>query len=347
MKEGNIMSYRELSAAASRIDRAAQHLLQQRRLKKNARIVWTVMRTIFILGFAFVILYPVLSMVSKAFMMSRDLYDTSVIWIPKHWTLENLSFAWDKMQFPASFSRSLIFTLLATVLQTFVCLMAGYAFARYDFPLKNALFALVILSILIPPQQILTPLYLHLIDFDLFGLVTSLRGSGLNLTTTRIPFFLVSMTGFGLRNGLYIFLFRQFFRGIPRETEEAALVDGAGSVRIFLQIMIPGAVSIIVTVMLFSFVWQWNDMDYASVLLPNERMLPQAFDIFNTFIKEYKMSGGESTVSVMQKFDLSDYKVLAMLRSAGVLLVMFPLMLVYLAAQRFFVESIDRSGLVG
>lgn len=315
--------------------------------RKKLNIVWSILRAVFIIGFAFVILYPVMTMVSKAFMEPRDLYDSSVLWIPKHWTMDNIKLAADEMGFSAAFSRSLIFTLSGTLMQTFICMMAGYAFARYYFPLKNMLFVIVILSILIPPQQILTPLYLHLIDFDLFGIVTAVKGSGLNLTSTYIPFFLVSLTGFGLRNGLFIFLFRQFFRGIPKETEEAALVDGAGAVRIFLQIMIPAAVTMIVTVMLFSFVWQWNDMDYVSILLPKERMLPQAFEIFNTYIKEFKMSSAEQSLGLLRNYDLSDYKVLSMLRSAGVLLVMTPLMIVYLIAQRFFVESIDRSGLVG
>ena len=309
-------------------------------------MIWSVLRAVFIIGFAFVILYPVMTMISKAFMESRDLYDSSVLWIPKNWTMQNMRFSAEKMEFTTSLGRSIMFTLSGTVMQTFICMMAGYAFARYYFPMKGILFSFVILSILVPPQQILTPLYLHLIDFDLFGIFTALKGSGLNLTSTYVPFFLVSLTGFGLRNGLFIFLFRQFFRGIPKETEEAALVDGAGSTRIFLQIMLPAATTMIVTVLLFSFVWQWNDMDYSAILLPNERMLPQSFEIFNAYIKEFRMSTSGSMEKLIQ-YDLTDYKVLAMMRSAGVLLVMFPLMIVYLIAQRFFVESIDRSGLVG
>ncbi|MFA6736223.1 MAG: hypothetical protein WCR87_04815, partial [Saccharofermentanales bacterium] len=128
-------------------------------------MIWAVLRAVFIIGFAFVILYPILTMMSKAFMESRDLYDSSVLWIPKNWTLENMGFAADKMGFLTAFGRSLLFTLSGTIMQTFICMMAGYAFARYYFPMKGLLFTFVILSILVPPQQILTPLYLHLIDF--------------------------------------------------------------------------------------------------------------------------------------------------------------------------------------
>ena len=326
-------------------DSVQKNLRYSKLFQKGAGIVWVFIRAVFLLGFAFVILYPVLSMISKAFMESRDLYDSSVLWIPKHWTLKNLAFAWEQMDYPSAFLRSFGYSLSGTVIQTFICAMAGYAFARFEFPLKKIWFVFVILSILIPPQIILIPLYLHMIDFDLGGIITLIFGHGLNLTKTSFPFFLVSFTGFGLRNGLFIFLFRQSFRGMPKETEEAALVDGAGSARIFFRIMLPSALAIIVTVMLFSFVWMWNDTDYASALLSNKRMLPQAFDIFNSYM--HTVGGSSETVELFRIFDLTDYKVVAMLRSAGVLLVMAPLLVVYLVAQRFFVESIDRSGLVG
>lgn len=324
---------------------AQKSLRYDKLLHRGSRTVWAVIRAVFLLGFAFVILYPVLSMISKAFMESRDLYDSSVLWIPKHWTLKNVAFAWEQMDYPSAFLRSFGYSLSGTIIQTLICTMAGYAFARFEFPLKKIWFVFVILSILIPPQMILMPLYLHMIDFDLGGIITLIFGHGLNLTKTSFPFFLVSFTGFGLRNGLFIFLLRQSFRGMPKETEEAALVDGAGPARIFLRIMLPSALSVLVTVMLFSFVWMWNDTDYASALLSNERMLPQAFDIFNSYMRSANNSS--ETVELFRNFDLTDSKVIAMLRSAGVLLVMAPLLIVYLIAQRFFVESIDRSGLVG
>lgn len=322
------------------------YVMQSKKYRAVKHLAWILIRSVFLIGFSFVILYPVISMVSKAFMQQIDLYDNSVLWIPKHFTLENLQFAWWKMNFPVAFFKSFLFTSLGTVMQAAVCLMAGYSFARFQFKLKGIFFVFVILSILIPPQQILTPLYLHMVNFDFFGILTAVTGSGINLTATYIPFFLVSLTGFGLRNGLFIFLFRQSFRGIPKETEEAALVDGAGRYAFFCRSCCPALFPILVTVLLFSFVWQWNDTYYSSVLLPTERMLPQAFELFNSYIKSHSdtsVIGG----SFLQNYNMSDYKVWALLRNAGVLLVMFPLMIIYIVAQRYFVESIDRSGLVG
>lgn len=317
-----------------------------KRRTKLQNAVWILIRSVFLVGFSFIILYPVINMVSKAFMDQQDVFDNSVLWVPKHFTLNNIRFAYEYMDFLPAFGRSVGFTLAGVLMQTLACLLAGYAFARFSFKGKKVLFMFVILTILVPPQQFMTPLYLHLADFDIFGLVGLFNGGkGLNLTTTYIPYVVVSLTGFGLRNGLFIFLFRQTFRGMPKETEEAALVDGAGQIRIFWNIMLPGAVTMIVTVMLFSFVWQWNDTYYSGLLLPNTRMLPQAFSIFNSYLEGGVP--GESMQAAMQQFNFQDFKVVALVRNAGVLLVMAPLMAVYACTQRFFVESIDRSGLVG
>ncbi len=310
----------------------------------NAGLI--ILRTVLLTGFAYIILYPVILMVSKSFMAQADVFDNSVLWIPKHLTLTNLKVAFTSMEYLPSLGRSVGFSALGTVMQLIPCMMAGYAFARFSFKGRGVLFALVIFTILVPPQQFLTPLYLHLSHFDIFGLIAALNGGQtINLTSTYIPYFVVSLTGFGLRNGLFIFLFRQAFRGVPRETEEAALVDGAGQLRVFWQIMLPGAVTMMVTVMLFSFVWQYNDTYYAGLLLPNVKMLPQAFDLFNSSLTGW--NGDLNISNLLSQYVLDDPKVLSMLRNAAMLLILSPLMLVYAVAQRYFIQSIDRSGLVG
>ncbi len=319
---------------------------QKKLAGKVRRAGLVILRSVLLVGFSYIILYPVLLMISKAFMAQQDVFDNSVLWIPKHFTLDNLQVAFTSMNYLPSFLRSVGFSALGTVMQAIPCMMAGYAFARFNFRGKGVLFAVVVFTILVPPQQFLTPLYLHLSHFDFLGIVTMLNGGRtLNLTSTYIPYFVISLTGFGLRNGLFIFLFRQSFRGVPRETEEAALVDGAGQFRIFWQVMLPGAVTIMVTVMLFSFVWQYNDTYYAGLLLPNVRMLPQAFDLFNSSLTGWN---GDTTISnLLSHYVLDDPKVLSLLRNAGMLMILAPLMLVYAFAQRYFIQSIDRSGLVG
>ena len=236
--------------------------------------------------------------------------------------------------------------LISTIMQVIPCMMAGYAFARYNFKGKTVLFAIVILTIIVPPQQFMTPLYLHLSQFDIFGLIKAVNGGkALNLTSTYIPYFLMSLTGFGLRNGLFIFLFRQSFRGIPRETEEAAMIDGAGQLRIFGQIMLPSSVTILVTVMLFSFVWQYNDTYYTGILLSDVRTLPQAYGIFDAAMTGW--TGDSMANNMLSQYVLDDPKVLSLLRNSAMLLILAPLLVVYGFAQKHFIQSIERSGLVG
>lgn len=305
-----------------------------------------ILRTVLLVGFSYIILHPIILMISKSFMAQEDVFDNSVLWIPKNFTMDNLKVAAQTMKYGKSLLNSVLFSLLGTVMQVIPCMMAGYAFARFNFKGKKLLFAIVVLTILMPPQQFMTPLYLHLSQFDIFGLIKSINnGKALNLTSTYIPYFLLSLTGFGLRNGLFVFLFRQSFRGIPRETEEAAMMDGAGQFRIFWQIMLPSSVTILVTVMLFSFVWQYNDTYYSGLLLSDVRTLPQAYGLFDSAITGWN---GDNTVNnLLSQYVLDDPKVLALLRNSAMLLILAPLLLVYAFAQRYFIQSIERSGLVG
>ncbi len=304
------------------------------------------LRAVMLTGFSYIILYPIILMVSKAFMMQRDIFDNSVLWVPKHYTLQNIKVAATTMKYPRALLNSVLVSIGSTVMQTIPCMMAGYAFARFNFKGRRILFAVVVLTIIVPPQQFMTPLYLHLSRFDVFGLIKRLNnGKTLNLMSTVYPYFLISLTGFGLRNGLFIFLFRQSFRSIPKEMDEAAMIDGAGQIRIFWQIILPSAVTITVTVMLFSFVWQYNDTYYSNLFLPNLRTLPKAYGLFESAITGW--NGDKSVNDLLSRYVLDDTNVLALLRNSAMLLILTPLLLVYAFAQRYFIQSIERSGIVG
>ena len=323
------------------------HRINQDKLKaKLLRTGINILRTVLLTGFAYIILHPIILMISKAFMAQEDVFDNSVLWIPRHFTLQNLKVAIDTMKYGQALRNSLLYALITTVLQIIPCMMAGYAFARFNFKGKGMLFAIVILTILVPPQQFMTPLYLHLSRFDFFGIVKALNGGQpINLTATSIPYFLLSVTGFGLRNGLFFFLFRQSFRGIPRETEEAAMIDGAGQFRVFWQIMLPSSVTILVTIFLFSFVWQYNDTYYSNLMASGLRTLPQAYGMFDLTITGW--NGETSTHALLSQYILDDPKVVSLLRNSAMLLILAPLLLVYAFAQKYFIQSIERSGLVG
>lgn len=329
----------------------SQRVSESRRLRKvertTSQVIGGLVKAVFLVGFSFIILYPVITMISKAFMQQQDVYDNTVLWMPRHFTLENIQFAYNSMGYLAALGNSLLVVTVTTLLQTFTCMLVGYGFARFRFRGKNLFFGLVILTILVPPQQLMTQLYLYFKDFDLFGLLEATVGKPLNLLDSFWPFFLLSATGFGLKNGLFIFMFRQSFRGMPRETEEAAMVDGAGAFRTFWQIMLPGATTMIATVVLFSFVWGWNDTFYSGLFLQQTRMLPQAFELFNSYVTGNKGLVGGDIATQLSRFNLEDTQVIALLRNAAIFLIMTPLLAFYAFTQRFFVESIERSGLVG
>lgn len=302
---------------------------------------WAFIRAVFILGFCFVILYPILSMLTRAFMEPRDLYDNSVLWLPKHFTLDTVALCAKALHYGRSFWNSLWSSLLLTVLQVAACLLAGYAFARYRFPGCRFLFACVILTLIVPPQLTMISSYMYFGDFDVFHLISLFHGGeGLNLLDTEWPLLLMAATGQGLRNGLFIFMFRQFFRSAPKETEEAAMIDGAGHFRTFFFVMLPGAVSVIITVILFSFVWQWNDVFYVN-------LYNRSFMSLTNYIHSASYDSYAGLYGSYAGISLVDPIIVKNLTSTSVLLIVAPLVGLFLLLQRYFVESVERSGVVG
>jgi multiple sugar transport system permease protein len=299
-------------------------------LEKTKNGSWIMIRTVLILGFCFIILFPLFLRISIAFRSKVDIYDPTVLWIPRHFTLDNFNIAIKSSHYWSALLHTIYISSSTTIIQMASCALAAYAFARLKFKGSGILFALVIFTIVVPPQTIMIPLYLTYRYFDLFGLVHLFTGKkGFNLIDTFWPFIISAGTAMGLKNGLYIYIFRQFFRGIPKEVEEAALVDGAGVLRTFFRIMIPNAVPAIITVLLFSFVWQWNDSYYVSLFLKQVKVLSTSLMDMGVGLKE------------------PDPVYTSMLLNTGVLLTIAPLIVMYLFVQRYFVESVERTGITG
>ena len=313
----------------------SSRLLRKVTLFRLTGFVWAVFRYVTIIGLGYLILHPLLLMLSSAFMHASDLSDSTVVWIPKTFTLDNFKAALYFMHYKEAFFNSLFLAVSTTLLHVCTCTFVGYGFARFRFRGRNVLFALVLLTLIVPPQALMIPTFLHFRFFDFFGVIEMLTGKpGLNLLDTFWPFLLLSATGMGYKNGLYILIMRQFFRGLPGELEEAALVDGAGVFRTFYRIMLPNAVPAIVTILLFSFVWQWNDYFFVNLFLENMKVLPLTLDSMAT------------NISTTIGYPLDPFRQ-SMINNTGSLLVILPLVILYLFAQRYFIEGIERSGLVG
>lgn len=227
---------------------------------------------------------------------------------------------------------------MTTIFSAISCALAGYGFARLKFKGSNLLFAGVLLTILVPPTTILIPIYLNLKDFTLMGIIPLITGKPVNLLNSYWPFILTSLTANSLKAGLYIFIFRQFFRGIPKEVEEAAYIDGAGIGRTFSSIMLPNAIPAIITVTLFSFVWQWNDSFYTTTYLTSSKVMSIQLSSL-PYNLSMQLEGGDASKA--------DPFYLSMVQDTGILLAILPLIIIYLFVQRYFVESIERTGIVG
>ena len=167
------------------------------------------------------ILEPIVNKFCISIMTEKDLYDTTINILPRHLTTGNYAVVSELM----NFWEALFNSLWISIVQIAACTLTGYGFARFKFPLKRFWFACVILIILIPPQTISSPLYLHFRFFDIFGLFETFTGSPINLRGSVLPYFLMSAGCMGLKDGLYIFLVRQFFRGIPKELEESGMTN--------------------------------------------------------------------------------------------------------------------------
>lgn len=298
--------------------------------------LWWLFRWLLLIGVFFIILQPIFIKLSAAFMSKQDLYDVTVLWVPKHFTLDNFRMALDNMDFTEALRNTLTVSLLTTALSLLSCTLAAYGFARFRFRGRELLFFLVLLTLVIPPQAYSVSMYTNFLYFDFFGLARLFGSRGISLLNGSLPFVLLAAGCMGIKNGLYILIMRQIFRNMPMEIEEAATVDGAGTLRTFFQIMLPNAKPGLVTVGLISFVWQWNDTFYANLLAPDLPLLSSAVT-----------SLGSRLNLAMGDWAKVDFLYLSLVTNAGILLLMLPLIGLYILAQKWFVEGVERTGIVG
>ena len=156
----------------------------------------------------------------------------------------------------------------------------------------------------------------------------------MDLMRSTWPMYILSIFGVGLRSGLFIYIFNQFFRGLPKEIEEAAFVDGANTAYTYFFIMLVNAMPAVITVTVFSLVWQYNDMFYAKL-----------FQIPNSALLARQLSTLQSNIGANLK--IMNVRIQKLYVNAGVVLVMLPILLIYLLLQKRFVEGVERSGIVG
>lgn len=291
-------------------------------------------RFVIILGVCYVIVGPVLGIIANSFFSNKDAYNPMVYLIPQNPTLERYQMAIKIMDYVPTMLKSLLYAFTLMLMQILTCSMVGYGFARFQFPFKKLLFGCVVVMIVIPTHTIMLPLYMTFRNFDPLGIVSALKGSSVNLMGTSYPLAIMTILGCGLRSGLYIYIFNQFFRGLPKEIEEAALVDGAGTWYTYFFIMLRNAMPSVITVAVFSLVWQYNDTFYAKLF-----HLPQTQSI-GTRISSL-------VANIANQYQIMDKTIQTLYLDAGIVLMMIPVVLIYILLQKQFIEGVERSGIVG
>jgi len=317
----------------------------QKTKNKSMEWLWGLVRTILIVGISFIILYPIMRQISVAFKDKMDIYNPTIYMVPINFTLENVKYAMAVLDYWPMLGNTFMFVTATMLLQVISCALAGYGFARFSFPGSNLLFSLVVLTILIPMSTLMVPMYLHFRSFDILGIINLFTGKdGLNLLNTYWPSMITAATANGLKSGLYIYIFRQFFRGLPKEIEESALIDGAGGFRTFFRIMLPNSIPSIVTVGLFAFVWQYNDTFFATLFMSDSSLMSIKVASLPANTNQYLPVLLGYGANPDQKADPNH---ISMVVDTGILLAIVPLIVMYLFVQRYFVESVERTGVVG
>lgn len=203
-----------------------------------------VLKHLFVLSIGIIMIYPVLWMVSSSLKPEYLIFSDPVLW-PKELTFENYIKGWHAVKdttFGLFFKNSFVISIIAVIGNVVTCSMAAYAFARMKFPLKSVLFALMIFTIMLPTHVTLVPQYVifHKLEW----------------INTILPLTVPKMLAV---DGFFIFLLVQFFRGIPRELDESATMDGCGPIGIYLRIIMPLALPALLTTAIFTFMWTWDD----------------------------------------------------------------------------------------
>lgn len=293
---------------------------------KNGSLIMRVGLYIVMAGLAFIFLYPFLYLLVTSVKSPVDLQDSTVNWIPNTLVLSNFATAFDQMDYPQTFMNSVIIAVVSTIGHVLSCSFVAYGLARFRFFGRNLIFVLVVFTIIVPVQVVMIPQYV------LFAT--------LKVTDTFLPIVLPAYFGLGLRGGLFIFIFRQSFQGLPFALEDAAKIDGCGYLRTYFRIIMPISKPSIIVTTILSIVWHWNEYFESSIYLgkqsvrPLPAMLPSVYEKFQEMLSSVNVSGAETVELTLATV------------AAATFLAVLPMLVMFLIAQRQFVEGVERTGIV-
>ena len=332
----------------------ADRLRALRYTKVGGSVVYAVFRFLLLMSIGFIIIYPLLYMVVTSISAPTSFTNGTRVWIPTEFEIaDNYEKAFYALNYVKSALNTFKYEIVSALLSVASCAVIGYGFARFNFKGKKLLTGVLFLTILMPDIMLLVPRVINFTNIDflyighglealinwlgsLFDLDWSKVGEVLtpDISDTVLTMWLPSVLGVGLRSGVLIYIYIQFFTSLPRELEEAAWVDGAGPFKTFLRIAVPSSSVVFITVLVFSLIWHWNDSLLAGVYLQTDSTLAVTLSNIDDWLGAiYTIYGGtpQYASAIM----------------AACLLFIAPMLIFYMFIQRGFVESIDRVGITG
>ena len=313
-------------------------LLSKSLLNSATSFGYNIFRYALLIGVSYVAVFPIIKMLSASLTIAEDYYAGIAEYIPPRPTFINYKNVQEYFNFFDCIKVTLIIALSCTAVSVFVSSLVGYGLGRYKFKGNALIYAAVLFTVIMPIQTAQIPLYYSYRWFDFFG-IGKIIGliTGTDFTVNLLPnlgrFLVPALFGVGLKAGIFIFLFRQFFAGMPKDLEEAAKLDGCNPFMIYLKVMIPNIIPVLVTVILLSIIYYWND-----TLVSGMANLKMGSTLMLEVEKLIVLREGKGDVSEMTR-QVEYYSVM--------LMTILPLTIAYIFGQKFFVECMDRSGSKG
>ena len=307
--------------------------------KRVKKALISVIRVLFLMALSYILIYPLIYMISTALKSVADYADPTVVWVPKFSTLVNFSKAIAVTDYLTSFLNTVKYQVVSAVIEVFACSIFAYGLARFKMRFKGVMMLLLILTIMVPDIMLIVPRMMTFKQLDFFGILKLFElifGVDLrpNIVDTPFAFYLPSMFGVGLKGGLLIFIYVQFYKNLPVELEEAAWLDGAGPFKTYFKVILPSAGVAMLTVFILAVIWHWNDYLLSLMYTYNNRPLAVIIQDINQYMYLVLKADYKTT---------STYGV----PLAACLLFIAPPLLLYMFLQRNFIQSIDRVGIVG
>jgi len=282
-----------------------------------------------LIAMSFVFLLPFVYMILRSMMMFEDIQNVTMVkWLPRSLYFENYTSAVQALDYGAKLWKSVWTTGLAVIGQLMTCTFVAYGIARLKFKGRGLIFGLVIFTLIVPPQVTIAPTYIMLSPNSPFNI--ALGTDFFNWQDTFLPMIVPCFFAMGLSGGLFIFIYRQYFRGMPEELENAALIDGCGIFGTYFRIILPNAKSPMLVALILSLVWQWNNFFEPSIFIRDivgSGNLPMQLQAMG---ENLGPMGGNLNPAVTM---------------AATFLVILPVILVFFLLQNQFMKGIERVGL--